>query len=908
MRTLSLAVSGLLLASCGTAALAQNSDWDCRATPEGGWACAGEGKQVLVEPSRSLPISIAEPGPSALVDTAPASAPWPAPEGGPATPGSGRAAALEIPPRIAVPAPPAGEPHPVTDPKPPGGSPILLAAADPAADPPASSGVSQPRSDATGKAPPAPSQTTPGTDSSATKTPEPNAAALQPVAPLTSGEHRALLYRATDASVCAPGTARRIVPSAPPANGLIHMGANAAEYDADQKTVRLSGDVEITQPPQRVLADEVLYNSLTGEIDARGSVFYERPDLRVESAGGLMNLNTYQGHLQDIEYRLPEQGARGVAQSLEVQGQTSSRLSGVSYTTCAPGDEGWSLNAEDIELHHALGLGEAHNAKLLLGGVPFLYFPYIAFPVGVQRQSGFLAPSLGYSDSTGVSIATPYYFNLAPNYDATLTPRILSDRGLMLGSELRFLTEQQHGTVQGEVLPDDWARDGGGPRGALSLTSSGLLSERWTDDVNVHYVSDSRYLEDLGNSLDMTSQRQLERRGDLVYHGDDWSLLTRVQGFQTVDETILAQDHPYSRLPQILLTLERPLPTELPLSVHLDTEYVYFSKNNSVQGHRVDLYPSLSLDLSKPWGYLRPKLGLRDTLYSLDGEPDGTRRDPQRTLPVASLDAGLIFERGIRLAGEPFTQTLEPRLYYLYIPRRTQDNLPLFDTSQRDLTFDSLFEENRFNGADRVGDANQVSVGLLSRTLQGSDGAERLRLGLGQIYYLQDRQVQLPDTATDTGSLSSIVATALARIDPKWTLSGDLQWDPDKHQTESGGARIQYRDGQGRILNLAYRVRRDQSEHSDISARWPLGAKTHLVARWDYSWQYNRTVEAFGGIEYDSCCWVLRAVARDWTTNLEQGNSSVGLFLQLELKGLTSLGSSVDNLLRRGILGYGNDY
>jgi len=886
-RTLSLAVSALVLASCESAALAQGRDWECRATMEGGWACAGEKKQGSIEPGGSFALSIAslrppaapgagDPGPpiTPLTDAALASVAGFEPETGAA------ASALELPPRVDT------------------------ALAGSAIGPGADTAVDPVRSL---KAAPPP--TPPHTALDAARggvSRDPGPADLQPSAPLTRGAHRALLYRSTDASVCVPRAASRVKPTAPPANGPIHMGADAAEYHADQRTVRLSGDVEITQPPQRVLADEVLYNGVTGDIDARGNVFYERPDLRAESAGGRMNLNTYQGSLQDIEYRLPEKGARGVAQTLAIQGKTSSRLTDVSYTTCPPGDEGWSLNASDIELHHVLGLGEAHDAKLLLGGVPILYLPYVAFPVGPQRRSGFLAPSVGYSDSSGVSIATPYYFNLAPNYDATLTPRILSERGVMLGGELRFLTEQQQGMVQGEVLPDDWDR--GGTRGALSLTSSGLFSDRWTSDVNLNYVSDSQYLEDLGNSLDMTSQRQLERRGDLVYHGDDWSLLTRVQGFQTVDETILAEDRPYSRLPQLLLTLDRPLPTGLPLSVHLDTEYAYFSKDDSVEGHRVDLYPSLSLDLSRPWGYLRPKLGMRDTRYALDGEPAGTPRNPRRTLPIASLDAGLTFERRMQLAGRPYTQTLEPRLYYLYIPRRSQADLPLFDTSERDLTFDALFEENRFNGADRVGDANQLSIGLLSRTLQGSDGAERLRLGVGQIYYLQDRRVQLPDTPADTASLSPMVATALARIDSKWTLAGDLQWDPDKHQTESAGARIQYRDAQGRILNLAYRVRRDQSEHTDVSARWPLGAKTHLVARWDYSWQYDRMIEAFGGIEYDSCCWVLRAVARNWTTDLEAGTSSVGVFLQLELKGLTSLGSSVDDLLQRGILGYGKDY
>jgi LPS-assembly protein len=689
----------------------------------------------------------------------------------------------------------------------------------------------------------------------------------------------------------------------------VHISAEGAEYYADRQTARFIGNVEIVQTPQRVLADEVLYDNLTEDVAARGSVYYERPDLRVESAGGRMNLQTYEGTLQDLEYRLPERGARGRAEALVVEGPRRSRFRELSYTTCAPEREGWVLRAEEIELHHALGIGEARNARLRFQGVPILYLPYATFPVGTQRKSGFLAPSVGYGDATGLDVATPYYLNLAPNIDATLTPRVLTKRGLMLGGELRYLTERHEGEVRGEILPDDAEREDGGVRGAFSMEHTGVLGQRWTTDVDVNYVSDDDYLDDLGDSLAVTSQRQLERRGDLRYHGDGWSFLGRLQDFQTVDEDIPKIDQPYSRLPQALLTADRRLSSTLPVTGHLDTEYVYFRKDDAVQGHRIDLYPALSLDARRPWGHVRPKVGLRHTLYRLEDTPAGMDDDPERTLPIASLDAGLAFERRGRLAGHPITQTLEPRLFYLYVDDQDQDGLPVFDTSERDFTFDALFRENRFNGADRIGDANQLTLALESRTLSGADGSERLRLGIGQIYYFEDREVQLPGIPDRTDSSSPLVAGASARIGRHWSVGGALEWDPDDERTERSSARLEYNRDGDRILNLAYRLRRGLAEDTDVSARWPLAAGLHAVARWRYSLLYDQTVDAFAGLEYDSCCWVLRAVGRHWADELvDGGDTHTGVFLQLELKGLTSLGSSVDDMLEKGILGYGNHY
>jgi len=424
-----------------------------------------------------------------------------------------------------------------------------------------------------------------------------------------------------------------------------------------------------------------------------------------------------------------------------------------------------------------------------------------------------------------------------------------------------------------------------------------------TYDVDINHVSDEDYLDDFGGSLAVSSARHQERRADLHYRKNNWSLLGRIQHFQTIDQNLPSSRHPYNRLPQFLARYKHP--NELfGLNFQFDGEYVQFDQDDRVSGHRIDLHPSVSLPMKRMWGFLTPKLSARYTDYRLKDEAIGNPDSPSRFLPIFSVDGGLFFDRTTSLFGQAMDQTLEPRIFYLLIPEEDQDDIPLFDTSRRGFSFANLFQENRFNGADRVGDTNQLTLALTSRLK--SEGRELVRASLGQIFYFVDRDVQLrPANAAEEDDSSAIVGELVARLGDHWSTRADAQWNPHagEHKTEKNRVQLRYKAEDQQILNLAYRYTKKQIEQTDVSARWPIGNHLHILARWKYSWMYDQTMESFGGIEYDGCCWKIRTIVRNYVNGVDE-EANTAFFVQLELKGLTSLGSDIDSFLEEGILGY----
>ncbi len=684
----------------------------------------------------------------------------------------------------------------------------------------------------------------------------------------------------------------------------------------DQQAVFL-GNVEIRHGDQLLEADEVHYDLEYETLDAQGNVNYERPGLRVTGSRAHFELKTSQGNMDSAEYRLPDRSGRGNASTADIDGEDLSHYTDLSYTTCPPGNNDWLLRAKRFDADQSSGRGVAHHATLSFRDVPVAYVPYLSFPIDDRRHSGFLAPTFGNTDSTGLDLSIPYYFNIAPEMDATFTPRVMSKRGLLLGGEFRYLAENHHTELRGEILPDDRdaREDENSRRGALSWQAGGKPATRWSYDIDVNYASDDNYLNDLSESFALTSARHLERRGDLRYTGNDWSFLSRLQHYQTIDQTIDTADRPYSRLPQLLLQLDKP-DQAMGLTYHLDSEYVYFDKNDddTVTGHRVDLNPGLSLPMRRSWGYLTPKASLRYTKYQLNDQIAGEANNPDRTLPTFSLDSGLIFERDDSWFGKSVTQTLEPRLFYLFTPNTNQEDLPDFDTSNVDFSFANIFRENRFSGADRVGDANQLTTALTSRMYGNESGQELLRGSFGQIFYFRDRKVQLDaqQDESDTDNSSSLVAEVAAQPHKSLRTRAGIQWNPYESggKTEKGAASIQYSDDQKRLVNLGYRYDQELFEQTDVSFRWPITHKLHGVGRWNYSLKYDQTQAAFAGFEYESCCWIARLVAQQLRVNSNDNDDSElqnSIFLQVELKGLTAIGDKVDQYLERAIPGYEYD-
>jgi LPS-assembly protein len=735
-----------------------------------------------------------------------------------------------------------------------------------------------------------PAQRVDATPQPAAPMPVADADAVLPLEAIAGGADRSLLEGQGGWGYCAGGP-RWTAPDGEAADSpLIRAESDLAEVSIPQRVARLTGDVAFSQGRRRVAAGQVRYDQGAEQLSFAGSSFFSDAQMAVFSQGGWLDLAQDRGALQQAEYRYRGQyDARGEAAEMRMLGRQRASFDDISYTTCPPGDNAWSLQAERLELDRADGEGVAYNARLSVAGVPLLYSPYLSFPIDDRRRSGWLTPLFGSSDETGFDITQPYYWNIAPQMDATLEPRWTSRRGMVLGGEFRYLTDLDHrGRLRGQYVPNDSVYDDGA-RGGASWQHQGALGRGWSTAINANYVSDDSYLENFGNSLAVTSTRNLERRADLRYDDGALMFLVRAQDFQTVDRTIAPVDRPYSRLPQLLLDYRRRLGA-LPLDLELDAEYAYFDHDHKTHGHRFGVHPALAMPLHRSYGHLVPRLSLNYVTYDLTGSRYDSR--PDLLLPTFSLDAGLLFERQAEWFSQGLTQTLEPRLFYLYTPYEDQSGQPLFDTDQLDFSFLSLFRENRFSGRDRIGDANQLTLALTSRGYRSDDGRELFRASIGEIFHFADRRVQL--------------GASPAR---HWDVSAGLIWDPqtDSGQTEKSALRLSYHSPDRRALNLAYRYNRGDLdtafEDLDMSVQWPLGTRWEMVGRWYYSLRHRDTMEAFAGLAYNSCCWRVQGVVRHFRNSVED-DPNTAFMLQVELSGLGRFGDDLGAFLEQEILGY----
>jgi LPS-assembly protein len=685
----------------------------------------------------------------------------------------------------------------------------------------------------------------------------------------------------------------------------IYISSDASEFYRREKSAIFAGNVEAVQGEQYIEADWMRYYREGGRLVTKGDVYYESPSLRFVADEGDFYPDESKGVATGMkEYRIPSGPARGSADRGEILDAERSRFENVTYTTCRPGNSDWKVQADNMEIDKGAGWAVAKNATVKFKGVPVLYSPYFRYPIDKRRMSGFLMPTIGSSNRTGLDITAPYYFNIAPNSDATLYPRVMSDRGLMLGGEYRFLNEKYRGEIRGEYLPNDSGQTVGEEtdRGSFSIRLKGNPAPRWSTNLDVDYVSDEDYVKDFGSNLGVTSAVHLQRLAEASYNGDIWDFTARVQNYQTVDGVIASG--PYSRLPQLLATMTMP-DESTGLTYHMRGEYVYFDHEENVHGQRIDLMPGVSYPVRRPWGHFVPKLSARYTGYQLENQDVGDPSNPDRLLPILSLDGGLVFERTTSWFGRAATQTLEPRLFYLYTPYENQDDLPVFDTSKNGIDFGTFFRENRFTGADRQGDANQVTTAVTSRFLSEETGHEWLNASLGQVLYFDDRNVQLPGVEIEDKNTSSIFAEAVSQLTPDWYTRAFIQWDPHQDEMEKGAVELRYRDDDSRVFNLAYRYEQSTQEQIDTSFHWPMGSKWSTVGRWNYSVLNDKSLDILGGIEYSECCWAFRFVGRKFANDdASNDDSTLGIFLQLELKGLGALGNAADVAMEEGVLGY----
>jgi LPS-assembly protein len=691
-----------------------------------------------------------------------------------------------------------------------------------------------------------------------------------------------------------------VCPQLPPATRATVAPGTPLQVRADNVsaardgTSEFSGAVELERGTQQLNAEQLRYDRSTDRADASGDVrFQDQSGDSYRTSELHLTLGAHTGYTGPGSYTLGTNRARGQAQRMDFEGPDRTRLTDVSYTTCAAGQDDWFLNIGELELDTAEEIGTARNAWVEFKGVPLFYFPYLNFPISERRRSGFLAPSVGHSGKSGFALATPYYLNLAPNYDDTLTPRWLSKRGLQLQNEFRYLTRDSGGRLQLEALPDD--RKYGDDRAAGSWQHQTTLSSLWSATVDVRAVSDKTYLDDFGDNLNITGQTHLPQLATLDYRGPQWNFSGRTAAYQTVDPSIAPADKPYARLPQLgLRTAAAPVPNRL--NYDFDSELVRFTRTDSLTGERLMLNPGISLPLTASYGNLTPRVAARQIAYRLNRDDETT---PGVARGVFSLDGGLVFERDSDSFGANSTQTLEPRLFYLYVPYRNQDNLPNFDTSIPDFSFSNLFRDNRLVGGDRIGDANQLTTAVTTRFFDGADGAERMRASFGRIHYFDDRRVNLPAGTVDTTD-SNWVAELGARLPGHWYARGDLQWNHDV--TAKYNAYLQYQPQADRIVNLGTRYIRDEIDQSDLSAEWPVFGRWTFRGRSLYSYRDRRNVESWGGFEYNACCWAARVLAsRRYSDADGQTNA---LLLEFELNGLAKLGGVPDSPLRQSMFSF----
>ncbi len=707
---------------------------------------------------------------------------------------------------------------------------------------------------------------------------------------------------ACDTSLAGPSVGETTFLDELPNDRVLQLEAGRLEAQlGPEPTAQLTDGVLVRSGDKLAGADSARYRPADMALVLEGDVRYEDAGTQVASDAAEFAYATGIVRFEGAEFSLGSNNARGTASNIEINQDGQLELDQVSYTTCPPGSNDWLLQASSIDLDTRDGVGTAKGIRMRFKGVPILYAPYLSFPISDARKTGILTPEIGSTGQSGSEIVLPFYWNIAPNYDATFTPRLLTKRGIQLQSEFRYLTEINGGFVQAEILPDDDLTKQS--RHQIRIGHRTLWSNGIRNLVNFREVSDSQYFEDLGGSLSSSSITHLDRNVRFDFHSDTLSLFGQLQDYQTIDDAIAPGDEPYRRVPQ--LTLQGRWPGQFAgLDVGLAGELVNFDREVGVTGWRASVAPRVSWPIERPGWFVRPSASMSYTRYDLSNTDPGAATEPSLSVPIASLDSGLVLERSLRDSDR--IQTIEPRVLYVHIPYRDQDDLPIFDTIMPDLNMVQLFRENRFIGGDRIGDTDQVSVGVTSRILDVSTGRELVTATIGQTRYLSERGVSLPTTTSSSLETSDYIAEV--RFPLYRDLNFDLghQWGTGGSGTQKSQARLQYRPASNKIVNLAYRFRRDALEQGDLSWLWPVAKKWNFVGRYNFSFRDQEVLEQFFGLEYESCCWGLRLVSRRFISRRDgTRDSSVGL--QLVLKGMSSVGTAADRLLENGILGYSTD-
>ncbi len=768
-----------------------------------------------------------------------------------------------------------------------------------------------------------------------------------------------------------------------PSQAPLRASADQSRLEKDSIAV-LDGDVQLIQGYRSVATDHAELDKTTNQADLQGSIVMREPGLLLTGEKAHIDLNTGASTIDDAQYVIHSAKLRGEASRLEHSDDKVLLLEDGTFTRCEPESNAWYIKGSELSIDPETQVGSGKHVRLNVYGVPVFYTPYLQFPAGDQRKSGLLFPSISNSDDNGLDVAVPYYFNLAPNYDMTLTPRYVQERGAMLEGEARHLSQHFATTIGGAFLGSD---DGGSDERLEQLVEDGTITaeqatpyegedrwvgslqqdgrgQHWSSRIDYTKVSDRDYFRDLDTTgLEINSQTHLQQLAQANYQLKHWNLGIIAQQYQTIAHNTA---EPYQLLPrlnangrydfgkwQLSLNNEysnfehrddyhRRLDRGADPAHSFDDDFVENLNDPRITGERLRTDYSLSWNQQWIWGYIKPSIALKTLNYQLDssGLKAGADDSPSLTVPQASLDMGLFFERQGSFFGSGYQQTFEPRLYYFYSEYESHDELLDltvnnryidFDTNDLTFSYNQLFRDTRFAGGDRIDDADQLSVGLTSRFIETASGIERLRLSLGQISYFADRRVSLDGSREDVSHSDTAVQVA-AQFGDHWRLSSDLLYSDSDNQMSNGNFSLRYFDEQQRIFNLSYRFDRKAEvldvnddnnngntsdfldrniDQADASLIWPVAGNWSLIGRYNYDLTNKRDLDTILGLEYNSCCQRLRIVWRRWLDNdlhnqvsnalLEEDE---GIFLEFQLKGLAGFGSKVSSFLNDGIVNY----
>ncbi|MEH6455441.1 MAG: LPS-assembly protein LptD [Cocleimonas sp.] len=681
-----------------------------------------------------------------------------------------------------------------------------------------------------------------------------------------------------------------------PVKDAIYLEADTGKI-VSQGTSLLNGNVVIQQNTTVFTANSAQVNRVSNEVTAQGNVVLSDTNFSLKSSKIKYNLENKTGTVDNAEYAVGTEGAHGKSSQIKLINDNNLQLKDASFTSCPVNKNSWHLASGDIRLNKETQIGTAKNVTLNVGDVPVFYFPWLKFPINSQRLSGFLSPRVKLQSNAGISI--PYYFNIAPNYDATVRLTTIRNRGFQLDTEFRYLSEKHEGELVYNFIPNDESFDDE-KRVFFKIKHETHISEKTNLKVNAEGVSDTEYFDDFSDSLETSTRPALQRRLEIIHDANPWSFSAAIEDFQVID----IDDDPYSKLPEIKLDYApKSGPKDLKLSVN--SELIYFDRDDDITGVRADI----KVKVGKKWGqeawYFKPTLSLQHTLYSLDNAIGESQIN--RTLPTLTFDSGLFFDRDIpkkSVNSNSYTQTIEPRLFYTFTPFTDQSDIPVFDTSRNDFSeSNQLFLENRFTGKDRIADTNQLTFAVSTRIQDRDNGNEIFKATLGQVFNFSDRKVTLPGGTILTGKRSDLLLELTGRLNDNFRLASTISLKSDDKSISNYDLRLNYQDDKKNIANLSFRKLDTELEQISFSTAIPINNKWSMVASSDFDTLNDRNLESLIGFEYQDCCWKTRVVAKRFLTsdNVTYENP---IFIEFELKGLGKVGTSATRQIKEKIYGY----